>query len=375
MKTHQPQNSSLSRNFGRAERLRSAALFLLSCALLAGLAPPAAQAQSVQVPAAPAKPTFGLKTISSLQVLWQAPDDRGAAIKEYRYRYRLRWGTHRPWSTHVLRSGTLTSTYLIRLRNATTYQVQVRAVNSKGPGPWSPSAEAKTDDKEGPPALSKAEVNGDELVLTYDELLDTTSVPFGIGFVVSAVPIVAAGWTEPEVWVLSAAVSGRAVTLELFPEVTHEQTVTLSYSPDDDVFPIRDFGHNAAGALTAYEVTNKTPLTIATTDRYNFLTLPENNCDLTNRVANDCTYGRGEVIEIAADFDQAVTVTGSPRLALTIGNATRQATYIDSTERSLWFGYTVQSATRTRTGSASPQAPCRSTAGPSWTPTPAAPRS
>ena len=77
--------------------------------------------------------------------------------------------------------------------------------------------------------------------------------------------------------------------------------------------------------------------------------------------ANGHTYGLGETITVLVLFDKPVTVTGSPRVALTIGTRTRHATYapnvsIDITPLRLgigipgferlvkYFTYTVQAA-------------------------------
>ena len=57
------------------------------------------------------------------------------------------------------------------------------------------------------------------------------------------------------------------------------------------------------------------------------------------------TFERGEVIEATVTFDKAVTVTGTPQLALGIGSNTRQADYASGTgTRRLVFRYTVVQA-------------------------------
>ena len=57
------------------------------------------------------------------------------------------------------------------------------------------------------------------------------------------------------------------------------------------------------------------------------------------------TYGLGERIEVQVTFDRAVTVTGAPQLALTVGTATRQASYArGSGTATLWFTYRVRGA-------------------------------
>ncbi len=57
------------------------------------------------------------------------------------------------------------------------------------------------------------------------------------------------------------------------------------------------------------------------------------------------TYGLGERIEVQVTFDRAVTVTGAPQLALTVGTTTRQASYAaGSGTATLSFAYRVQGA-------------------------------
>ena len=56
------------------------------------------------------------------------------------------------------------------------------------------------------------------------------------------------------------------------------------------------------------------------------------------------TYELGEVIWASVTFDQAVDVTGRPRLALTIGTATRQMNSLPASARTIYFSYEVQSS-------------------------------
>ena len=54
------------------------------------------------------------------------------------------------------------------------------------------------------------------------------------------------------------------------------------------------------------------------------------------------TYARGETIKVGVEFDRTVTVSGTPRVALTIGAHTRHATYSASWEEYAHLSYTVQ---------------------------------
>ena len=64
------------------------------------------------------------------------------------------------------------------------------------------------------------------------------------------------------------------------------------------------------------------------------------------------TYELGETIEVLVEFDRAVTVTGSPRVALTIGAQTRPATYSEwwGDDQYAHFSYTVQEDDRDERG-------------------------
>jgi hypothetical protein len=66
--------------------------------------------------------------------------------------------------------------------------------------------------------------------------------------------------------------------------------------------------------------------------------------------AKGATYEVGEEVEVAVHFDRAVTATGSPQVALTIGSETRHATFVGWGRKSLYFYYIVQSADRDENG-------------------------
>ena len=90
------------------------------------------------VPAAPA----ALRLIAEdgeLRVRWEAPTDNGSPIDDYDVRYRAA-GTAWTELPDVVKS-TATNATISGLTNGTTYEVQVRAGNAAGDGPWSQSAE------------------------------------------------------------------------------------------------------------------------------------------------------------------------------------------------------------------------------------------
>ena len=62
------------------------------------------------------------------------------------------------------------------------------------------------------------------------------------------------------------------------------------------------------------------------------------------------TYELGERIEVAVEFNIAVTATGRPQMALTIGTETRHATFSRSDGESLFFAYDVHEEDRDEDG-------------------------
>ena len=68
-----------------------------------------------------------------------------------------------------------------------------------------------------------------------------------------------------------------------------------------------------------------------------------NSVAISSSPASAMTYGAGETIAVQVGFQIAVTVTGTPQLALTIGTSTGQADYASGTGTStLTFRYTVR---------------------------------
>ena len=70
-----------------------------------------------------------------------------------------------------------------------------------------------------------------------------------------------------------------------------------------------------------------------------------------NRPVRGNTYELGETIQMMVRFDRAVTVTGTLRVALTVGTRTRQARHFASTtDGDLYFYYTVREDDRDADG-------------------------
>ena len=109
----------------------------------AGTASNVDSATTVQVPAAVSNVVAVPvpRTTDSLQVSWSAPDNAGKpALTGYDVRYReedVNWTT-------VRQDATSTSLIIAGLGSSNFYDVQVRALNADGSGPWSSTAEAVT---------------------------------------------------------------------------------------------------------------------------------------------------------------------------------------------------------------------------------------
>ena len=132
----------------------------------------------VGLPAAPAAPTL-TSGPSKLIAEWTAPANSGSAITDYDVRSSAdgsNW-TEMDDST----PSTATGATVAGLTNGTTYQVQVRAANTHGDGPWSPSATLKAGAPDAPaaPALAPGDTqmtatwtapadNGGSAVNDYD---------------------------------------------------------------------------------------------------------------------------------------------------------------------------------------------------------------
>ena len=142
---------------------------------------------------------------------------------------------------------TVTVSYTAPATNPIRDAAGNKAANFRG------QAVTMTDTPAPLPSLSAAVVNGATLALTYDQTLDTSSVPAASAFTVQvAGSEVVLAETNP------VSISGSAVTLTLALPVTPGQTVTVTYRvPESN--PIQDEEGDDALALDNRGVTNATP--------------------------------------------------------------------------------------------------------------------
>ena len=120
------------------------------------------------VPNAPAAPSL---TSSNNQIAasWSAPGNNGAAITHYDLRYRAGSGS---WTRIDNISGT--SRTITGLTNGTSYEVQVRAANSRGDGPYSSSATAT-------PGSVPAKPSAPSLIPSNGQIMVSWSAPSSTG--------------------------------------------------------------------------------------------------------------------------------------------------------------------------------------------------
>ena len=123
-------------------------------------------------PVKPDVPTVTAASHTSLNVSWTAPPNTGKPdITAYDVRYRK--GTAGTF-TDKPHTGTATTTTLTGFTPNTSYQVQVRATNAEGTGPWSDAGTDKTDYR--PEDVNKdGEVDIDDLVAVGTHISGTTN--------------------------------------------------------------------------------------------------------------------------------------------------------------------------------------------------------
>ena len=122
-------------------------------------------------PAKPDAPTVSAASHTSLTATWTKPTNTGPAITDYDVRYRKGiTGTFTDWP----HTGIATTTTITGLTSNTSYQVQVRAKNDEGTGPWSDEGTGKTDHQ--PEDVNKdGDVDVDDLIDIGKHLGGTTN--------------------------------------------------------------------------------------------------------------------------------------------------------------------------------------------------------
>ena len=157
------------------------------------------------------------------------------------------------------------------------------------------------------PSLSSATVDGDEIVLGFDETLDTSSQPAAADFTVTKT----LGATASSVGVDSVTMSATDVTLTLASPVRASDTVAVTYTKGAD--PIRDIARNEVPSGTATLTNNTAAATDATLTALSFTGVPltpafaPGTTTYTSTVQSTVTSTT--VTAIAADARAQVSIT------------------------------------------------------------------
>ncbi len=186
-----------------------------------------------------------------------------------------------------------------------------------------------------PPSLTVAFINSQVLTLMYNETLDSGHLPVANDFRVYADGI--------GVGIASVGVSGSSVILNLATSVQADQTVTVFYTDPttgNDTSAIQDISGNDAmsHSVTAQNGSGSEPSV--------FNVYGEN---MSNPYNHSSVFRAGEQLVTYVEMSEDVMVTGTPHLALLIGedydsshqvSATYEASL--STATSLAFTYELQ---------------------------------
>ena len=186
-----------------------------NCSAIEGVGVACDPTVNYEPPRAPVAVTLTFEPPTSLRVSWEAPDNSGRpAITDYDVRYRVAGGDSFSDAGHV---GTGLSTTLTNLIANTTYEVQVRASNDEGAGPWSPAVRRSTVANQvpsgAPTIVGRAQV-WETLRADVDGIMDGDGVERPIRFQWLADEAAIAGATAVR-YTLTAAQQGKRITVRV----------------------------------------------------------------------------------------------------------------------------------------------------------------
>jgi uncharacterized repeat protein (TIGR02059 family) len=194
--------------------------------------------------AAPANVQVALEPGAKAKITWDAAN----LAEKYRVEVSVNGGNFVPVTVITKDvSGNLGTSFEYAGNDGQSVSFKIVAVDSKGNEAASAATSAVTLDGKAPELVS-AVVDGDQLVLTYNEALDEKSKPATNVFTINGSSI--------SISVSSVAVSGDKVTLTLSGAVSSADKVTLDYNGSS----IKDLAGNAAQTFTGKEVANITKL-------------------------------------------------------------------------------------------------------------------
>ena len=207
------------------------------------------------VPGEPRSLTATARGPTRIDLAWLAPSSNGGSPITG---YRIEVSDDNATWTELVPSQAGTTYSHTDLTLGTTNYYRVFAINRLNTGPAAGPVSATTALDNTAPTLSTAEVTAarpKELVLTYNEPLDESSAPDANRYTVKVTP---QGGGTRTTGVLSAFVSGSAVTLELEEAVVSGEAVKVTYRVPPNL-RVQDLAGNPAGAFNERTVTNNAP--------------------------------------------------------------------------------------------------------------------
>ena len=154
-----------------------------------------------------------------------------------------------------------------------------------------------TPDTRAPEVSGTPTVDGTALIVTFDEALDTASVPTATGGF--TVTVIRGGNAVPGHTVTGVAVSGPTVTLKLAQGVLPGDTVTLAYTPTSTPLRDRAVTPNEVAAFSGQTVDNGTDALEVSLSTTEALEGDDGTVTLTVAVSGGGTSGVARAITIA----------------------------------------------------------------------------
>ena len=155
--------------------------------------PIASHATFSGIPDAPAEPTFGTTTTTSIEVNWQVPNANGSTITRYRVDVQDAGGS--TLGNYTATGASTTSRTIPNLTRGTTYGFRVRAeFGTSSSGAWSPVATHSTHGPPDAPAPNIGSITGTGFTVSWDApanngaAIDDYDVRYRTG---------SGNWTEP----------------------------------------------------------------------------------------------------------------------------------------------------------------------------------
>jgi hypothetical protein len=196
----------------------------------------------VNPPDAPAAPT-AVPGNARVTVSWVAPYDGNAPIESYDVDYKATSGS--TWSTQAVTAPTTTAT-ITGLVNGTSYDFRIRAVNSQGPGDWSPITSATPSTVPSAPAAPGVTPGNGQVLVSWVAPPDGGS-PI-TGYTVAYKPTDARKWSTVTSTDTSKTVPGLTNNVEYaFKVLATNANGDGAYSPEAYATP---FAANAPGVPT-----------------------------------------------------------------------------------------------------------------------------